>query len=96
MIKFEDIHKELTVETLSEHEQDYVKAAEELTDEHIKIQFPHSYYICIDGSKLDRIFSGKGIYRKQVMLNEWKKMYTEAGWDVSHDSEHNSWTLRGK
>lgn len=96
MIKFKDIHKELTTETLSEHEEDFIKAAEELTDEHITIQFPHSYSICIDGSKLERIFSGKGIYRAQVMKNKWQKMYTEAGWDVSYDSEHHSWTLRGK
>jgi hypothetical protein len=95
MISYEKIHNEHTNSTLSESEYQKLKEMEEFTDQQISSQFSKGYHIQVDASTIDKLASVFGVWRCQVLIDKWRKMYEDGGWSVNYDSgiSMNCWVL---
>lgn len=87
-----------TTEVLSEKEMEALQMMESFTDEAINKQFGKSYSINVDANAIDKLASGFGIYRRSILIDKWKSMCENAGWEVKYSSGQmsNDWILTGK
>jgi hypothetical protein len=97
MINYNRKYKEANDPALSDEENDAIIRMEEFTDNCIEVQFHTSRAIHVDAQAIEKIASPFGIYRSQIIMNEWKNRYKANGWEVNFVSDHTStWLLTGK
>jgi hypothetical protein len=95
MIHYKEIESRYKSTELNDEELIVLEKMEKYTDRAIELQFRNSFNVYVDFKDLNKLASMFGIHRKDVLIEQWKRICNHAGWSISYDGS-DSWILSEK